>query len=459
MSLSPFYDENNPSSIIEYATALINNSLRRACPPESIYGQYKGKGSFGQFLEKCYFGITPNSRSEPDFFNAGIELKSLPLRLLSKGKITAKERMVLSIINYNSIVNEDFYNSLLWKKSKRMLIVFYLYAKELHSLDQQIKDVRDFNMETSELAEDLKIIRNDWLLIKSKIENGFAHELSESDTLYLGACTKGSTSAKSYRSQPNSGILAKQRAFSLKQSYMATYISKNHVALHRYSKKEESIISTIQDIGDSFDVRLYVESKFKTYFGYSTGDLQRILGTNYSVISKAFLAQLTRGILGFKSNVPIKEFKKAGITVRTLKLEKSGILKEAISFPAFKYCDIVEMEWEDSDLFKTFVNPFFFIVFEKTDTETRLSNAFFWSMPESNLNQVRGTWLETRKRIIEGNSDSLPAASETSVVHVRPHARNSADTIPLPTGGELVRKSFWLNRKYIFERILVNKTQ
>ena len=33
---------------------------------------------------------------------------------------------------------------------------------------------------------DLEIIKKDWELIKQKIANGKAHELSEGDTFYLG---------------------------------------------------------------------------------------------------------------------------------------------------------------------------------------------------------------------------------------------------------------------------------
>ena len=56
-------------------------------------------------------------------------------------------------------------------------------------------------------------------MIVKKIKEGQAHELSESDTSVLGACTKGANK-KSLRSQPNSTKLAMQRAFSFKQQYM-----------------------------------------------------------------------------------------------------------------------------------------------------------------------------------------------------------------------------------------------
>lgn len=43
-----------------------------------------------------------------------------------------------------------------------------------------------------EKSEDLKQIEEDWNLIIKKIRDGKAHEISEADTMYLGACTKGS---------------------------------------------------------------------------------------------------------------------------------------------------------------------------------------------------------------------------------------------------------------------------
>ena len=42
-----------------------------------------------------------------------------------------------------------------------------------------------------------KIIIDDYNQINEKIKQGKAHELSEGDTMYLGACTKGATAKKS----------------------------------------------------------------------------------------------------------------------------------------------------------------------------------------------------------------------------------------------------------------------
>ena len=62
------------------------------------------------------------------------------------------------------------------------------------------------------LSEDLPQIEKDWNLIIQKIRNGQAHEISEADTMYLGACSKGANSL-SLRKQPFNDIPAMQRAF------------------------------------------------------------------------------------------------------------------------------------------------------------------------------------------------------------------------------------------------------
>ena len=44
--------------------------------------------------------------------------------------------------------------------------------------------------------EDLLIIEQDWEKIMGKVRAGQAHLLTEGDTLYLAACTKGATAKR-----------------------------------------------------------------------------------------------------------------------------------------------------------------------------------------------------------------------------------------------------------------------
>ena len=161
-------DINSADSIIEFAKKLKNQTLREACGEEIEKHGYKGKGNFGQILEKFYFGYEPNSDAEPDFKEAGIELKSSPLKTLKNGDFRSKERLVLNIINYLEVHKEEFENSSFWKKNAHLLLVFYLHDKDSDLLDYLIKLVDDWQYPN----EDLKIIKHDWETINKKIQDG-----------------------------------------------------------------------------------------------------------------------------------------------------------------------------------------------------------------------------------------------------------------------------------------------
>lgn len=203
------FDKYDAESIIEYARKLAGKTLSENISKEAeiLYG---GKGSFGNIVEEAYFGYSRNSNAEADFKEAGLELKSSPLKKLRNGEYRAKERLVMNIINYFDIVNEDFSRSSFLEKNRHLLLIFYLYEKDKSVLDYLIKLVGDWEFP----PEDLEVIRQDWQKIADKISAGRAHELSEGDTFYLGACTKGSNSS-TLRAQPFNELKAMQRAFSL----------------------------------------------------------------------------------------------------------------------------------------------------------------------------------------------------------------------------------------------------
>ena len=196
----------------------------------SIYGSSevtetkRNKGNLGQIIEEKFFHYECNSDSRADFHEAGVELKVTPYRINQNGSLSAKERLILTMIDYFQVVNETFEESHFWNKSKLILLIYYLYMKEIkYNLDYKIGYSRLFTPP----AQDVKIIRHDYYIIVSKIKEGKAHELSEGDTLYLGAAPKAATS-KDRRKQPFSNELAKPRAFAFKNSYM-TYVLNNYI--------------------------------------------------------------------------------------------------------------------------------------------------------------------------------------------------------------------------------------
>ncbi|MBN2830028.1 MAG: DNA mismatch repair protein, partial [Candidatus Cloacimonetes bacterium] len=384
-------------------------------------------------------------------------LKSSPLKQLKSGAFRAKERVVLNIINYFEEPYFEFNESTFWKKNSYILFVFYLFVEELTEIDRQIKLVDYWKFP----EEDLLIIKHDWNTIVRKIKEGKAHEISEGDTFYLGACTKGSTTVKSLRKQPFSSTLAKQRAYSLKQGYVNHIIAKiSHDKVETYGK-----IVKRPDILSSTTLEELVVSKFEEHYGKSPKELVKTFNISLNAQAKNYIASLTKAILGIELNKRIEEFEKADIIVKSIRLDKRDIPAQNLSFPAFKYEEIIQQEWEDSDLFNMLSKKFFFVFYQHEEDALVLRKVKFWNMPMKDIEDVKIVWDKTIDVINKGNIVKevtnnkrytyFPNLSENRICHVRPHANATSDTYPLPvkdiyTGAtEYSKHCFWLNKGYI----------
>ena len=229
------YDPADEDSILVYASHLEGKTLNEAIPNyERTFNG--GRGTFGLILETGYFGLERNNESRPDFEEVGIELKSSPLKRLRNGELRAKERISLSMIDYNILAYEKgpLYSTSFWTKIKRLLLVFYEYSPQLSVLDYPIRIVRLWEFPD----DDKLVLAKDWELIKSYVDKGQAHLLSEGLTNYLGAATKGASS-KDLTSQPYSSEKAMRRAFSLKSSYV------NRIIKRLLSNVDDNLFSSL----------------------------------------------------------------------------------------------------------------------------------------------------------------------------------------------------------------------
>jgi DNA mismatch repair protein MutH len=457
------FDKYSANSIIDYAKNLKYKSLRQACGIEIETHGYEGKGNFGQILEKFYFGYEPNSDVKPDFLEAGLELKSNQLKILKKGGYNAKERLVLNIINYLEFHKEEFETSSFLKKNQRLLLVFYLHDKESDLLDYIIRLVDGWEYP----VDDLKIIKRDWEFINQKIKDGKAHELSEGDTFYLGACTKGSTAIKSYRNQPFNDEKAKQRAYSLKQGYV------NHI-IASIAHEETEVYGKIIENPETLDKLLSIEEivvlKFHRYYGKTAEQIELELNLDLNQKSKSYFANLTNTILGLKLGQKIEEFEKADIQVKTIRLKENNLPKEDISFTNFKYEELVETEWEDSDFKNILESKFLFVFYQYTEGNLTLRKVKFWNMPQADIHDAKSVWErmvrivsngEIVKEVAKNGSrkNYFPKKTENRVSHVRPKAKNREDTYNLPVADKLTglteftKQCFWLNASYVRDEI------
>ena len=454
------YNVKDKKSIIGYAKLLKGKTLREACSPEILTHKFRGKGNFGQILEKFYFGYYPNSKSEADFFEIGLELKSSPLKKLKNLEYRSKERLVLNIINYVSVVNQKFELSDFWKKNANILFVFYLYEEGFNILDYIIKLVEEWTFPVT----DLEIIKKDWELIRQKIADGKAHELSEGDTFYLGACTKGAN-ATTERSQPNSNIRAKQRAFSLKQGYV------NHIIASIANETNGTygkLISSVEVV-KKYTIEDIVISKFKPYYGKTIMQILTITGADLNENAKNFYANITNAILGIELDKEIEEFVKADIKIRTVRLKENNLPEEDISFPNFSFTEIVEQDWDNSKFKDILEHKFLFIFFQIEGGLLILRKVKFWNMPFSDILEAEKVWTKTKEIVRKGEIvnkivgktryTNFPSKKFSKVSHVRPHAKNAADTYPLPTKDkvtnftEYTKQCFWLNNTYVRDEI------
>lgn len=462
------YDETNPISIELYAQKLIGKTFADVCNEDDMskamvvretsnyevsHENKNRKGGLGEIIEERFFHYRCNNDSRPDFDKAGVELKVTPYKINKNGSIAAKERLIITMIDYFSVVEEKFEDSHMWNKARLILLIYYLYQQDIRSrLDYKIGYAKLF----SPPETDIKIIKNDFEIIVEKIKSGKAHELSEGDTMYLGAAPKAATS-KDRRKQPFSSELAKPRAFAFKNSYM-TYVLNNYIV-----PGKDTYESIIKDgIEDNFED--YVVEKINAYRDYTVESLCREFQIKFERKPKNLEAMLAYRMLGIKGN-HAEEFEKANIVVKTIRIGKNNTIKESMSFPTFEFKELIEEEWETST-FGTYLSEtrFFFVVykFDKNDM-LRLKGCHFWNIPYTDLeNEVQKVWNRTKQVLIDGlqiehrngkNYNNFPNASENPVCHVRPHAQNAQDTYELPDGRQYPKQCFWLNNHYILGQL------
>lgn len=441
------YDKKSISSIYEYSLKLVGKSLEESVQLPENLEDIRNRGKLGVLVEKYFFRHVPPNDSSPDFPEAGLELKTTGIIRQKSGKLVAKERLVLTMIDYDEILRETWEDNKFFKKCGKMLILFYEYVQDVPVVSRKFLDSKVFIFP----EEDLPQIKRDWEFIREKIAQGRAHELSEGDTKYLGACRKGAGGTKeSLRSQPNSKIDAKSRAFSLKQSYVTT-IFENYESNAKWRAAALEELETLGvDSGSTLEE--ITAHKFAKYLGKEIRDLGKELSYPKSAhLEKNYYANLALRVLS-PSGRQVAELKKAGIEIKTIMLRNSWTPKESMSFPKMDYQAIVSQEWVESDFFETLERKFLFVIFRKSDEGTFLERVTYWNMPYADRETAKFVWEDTKLKLTQGKSDFIKA-SEGMIVHVRPKAQNSKILVQTPFGEPLGPKCFWLNAKYIGEQL------
>lgn len=442
--------------ILDITKAAMNKTFGDFGLDESFTG--RNKGGLGGFVEENIFGYKANNDDKPDFIDAGIELKVTPVKKNLDGSISSKERLVLNMINYKSEALKDFKTSSFYTKNRRLLIWFYLYSLGVHPSKFEFIDYNLFEFENSLVY---KVIERDWNIIHNKILKGKAHEISESDTEFLAACTKG-TDSKALTEQYNSSIKAKPRAYSFKQSFM-TYLYRNLIHnIAPYSplvSEDEWMKNPLEEI---------YKEKMSVYHGMTQQQLCR----KFKVSSKArqlnfMLCQKMLGISGRKKATI--EMEVAGIIFRTITIDKNCRPTESMPFKAFEFDELINTSWDESTVREDFADlKLMIFVFREQDNIISFDRIHFWNAPNSLVDgAIKRMYKSCAKMVKNGTAffydkngklkDRFPKENRNSngICHVRPHALIGDDHYNLPVPDKetgitsYTKQSFWFNKDFI----------
>lgn len=458
------YNNKDITSIFNYSKQLIHKSLRDFAPNAS---EPKGKGGLGQLVEELFFRYDINNKQEADFAFVNAELKCTPLKASAKNKeFLIKERLVCSMINYAEDWDKSFEQSHFYRKCLIMLIMFYLHQKDVSKLDLHFL----FAVLWKIPEKDLLIIRQDYDTIISKIRSGKAETLSEGDTMYLGACRKGQKQ-DSLMTQHGSDIGAPRRAWSLKTAYMSIVldeVKKNNEdgAYCNYDLKPtnlEELISveelkyhTVDDV---------IKKRFLPYIGLTYTEISKKLEYN-PITAKSKYFAIANAIASNKKigNVNVsEEFLKSGLTMKTIRVNKNGRIKESMSFENIEYQEVYDCnEWTDSRLYELFTSRFLFVIYRETDRMLQLPNGkvepeyeldkvAFWTMPQADLDVAKEYWSNIRDCIV--NDQISPkyfwSIKDKRYFHVRPKATKASDMVDTPQGTRAKKYCYWFNAQYV----------
>lgn len=445
----------------------------------------KNKSYPGNVIEQVWFDHPADNYAEPDFPEAGIELKVTPIdkqtKHVKKKKVTkliAGERLVLNKINYQNEYGKTFEQSSFWLKNKLIELIQYYRRDVSHkkkiSSGEMIEDktkfevlyanllsmteLQDFELPKDTVIEipekDLEIIKQDWRKISEYINSGKAEQLSEGLTNYLGACTKSAT-GDDFTKQKHSDVPAKPRAYSFKPKFINRLIN-NHIIGQDHTEAINSIVKDVSEL-EKKTLEDIIISRFTPYYNMKQSELIHKLGikVDKSQTQKNINNMIIRRILNLPTNtddVTSEEIEKAEISLKTVTLRK-GRPKEHFKFMGVpSFIELVGESWEESKVYDFLDRQkFLLLVFndfnnKKNGSESYETNpekiiligAKFWNMPPSDIdgpvkevwkteveklkNGVELTFTKNENNKITINNNFIKPSLE-DILHLRPDAQ------------------------------------
>lgn len=441
-------DFQSVDELLKHTETFVGKSFAEIDTLGLLKKSIKDKGILGKIVETGGYGYELNSNPTADFEGLGIELKVTGYVKNTKG-YRAKERLSLSMIDYEQIIFEDYDFSKLLFKNQRLLMVWYEYEKE--------KDKGDFvitHYNLYDMSQDEEIFRNDFNIIKKKIIEGKAHLLSEGDTSYLGACTKGGTQSKP-RKQPNSDILAKPRAFSLKNSYL-TGIFRNLLD-HSIVIGEKKQVLTALD---------YLNDCYREYFGWTQLEiLSSITGKSYKErIPKNIGKMISDAVVGKDEELKFKHdlFTKTEFVIKNTSVDDKLYPLERLSFRNLRLSEF-ESSWEESEWKRYFEEVTVLLVcYEGKRIKNgyrKLKEIKQITFTDEDLEKFKLSYEKVREAIYNRDVNFLPypGSFEGQVLEIAPKGQGGDDVYNHFFDKDTTKTCFMLSKEFMKMKINQSK--
>jgi DNA mismatch repair protein MutH len=401
------------------------------------------KGVLGKIVETGFYGYPLNNDAKADFDNLCIELKVAGFKEKRDKTLVAKERLVLSKIDYMEIIHESYEFSKLLFKNKRLLIIWYQYYEGKNYPMFQIHGCQLYDMTKDEI-----IFKNDFNIIKDKVKRGEAHLLSEGDTSYLGACTKGAKGTDRTK-QPNSDKEAKPRAYALKSAYMTGILKSLY-------------IDSDGDFGQYRTVEEYIKNILKPFYGLTQREIySSICGiTIAGSVPKNIGKMISDRLIGKDRDLEYKHdlFRKTTYKIKNIPVDKDYYPLERLSFRNLVLSEFLT-EWEDSD-WKTYFEEVTLILICYEGGGTKNGDRVLKSVKKitftaDDIERFGKSYRMVREAIIKEDISKLPYPKkfkEPTLV-IAPKGNAGDDAYENFFKHDTTKSCFMLDEEYIYNKI------
>lgn len=434
------FDSSDQESVLRRALLLVGRSAAEIAQTASenadAWDPNSSKGSVGQLVER-WFGIEANSDAGPDLAEAGIEIKSVPLRSTRRG-LRSKERTSITMIDYHRVAVEPFEGTSLDLKTRLTLYVFFLWS---HGSVAQGEDQRILKVMLHERDQlDLVSLTDAYTHVAKSTRDGRAHLLSEGDTSPVGAATKGAKGQ--IRTQPFSDAPVRPRAFAWRPAYTTGLF-------HR----AENPTPRLPAVSGIEDLTRRIRERLEPFVGANVEQLRAHHASQVSPKAKNVAAATFRRILSGGDEDLVVALERLGTTMRVSRVDPKTLLpREAVSFTPFDFREVADTPWEESEVL-AMLGRILFIVLDSPKGakvgEARLRSVVMWSAGPETIAAMEREYERFRRAFREEPPSDWPGQRVTEVLHVRPHGRDGRDVVPLPNGRMHVRSSLWLNQRFV----------